>query len=105
MDRVGRSDRVRLAFQLLDETRGAAPLPDADQPQGSDAGLAQRREFGSRDLIQAAYAPAVTPTQLVQPDEAVAGGDDRSPHPLRLRSCTADRCQGDQFAAFFRRAP
>src|SRR5690625_6610351 len=73
MDRVGRSDRVRLAFQLLDETRGAAPLPDADQPQSSDAGLAQRREFGSRDLIQAGYATAVTPTQLVQPVEAVAG--------------------------------
>ncbi len=52
--RIGRSDRIRLAHHLLDALGGEAAFPQADQPQPGDAALRQQVQLLVRDLVEAA---------------------------------------------------
>ncbi len=82
--RIGRRHGILVAAQLLDGLRGAAALPDADQPQRVHAAVGERLQFFVGDLVETANVPAVKPAQLRQPHVRALGDHHRGRHPCRI---------------------
>ena len=83
-ERIGGGDGVLVAAELLDGLRGAAALPDADQPERIDAATRQRRELFVGNLVEAVDVRGHTAAELRQPDVGALGDQHGGRHPGRV---------------------
>ena len=80
-ERIGAGHGVVIAAELLDGLRGAAALPDADQPQRVHAAAGQVVELFIRHLVELVNVPRVFTGELRQPHVGALGDKHRGRHP------------------------
>ncbi len=81
-ERIGRGDGLGLAAEALDGLRGAAALPEADEPKAVHAAVAEYVELFVGNLIQAGDGASVLERELMQPDVGALGDEHDVGHPL-----------------------
>ena len=82
IERVGRSDSVVVAAELLDGLRGGASFPHADEPERVDAVPGQAAQLFVGNLVQAIDVAAVVAGELLQPDVGALGDEHGGGHPF-----------------------
>jgi len=85
VQRIRRSDGVRVTSDLLDALRGFGTLPNPNQPKPGEPALRDEIKFFVRNLIQPVDVAAVLLGKLVQPDVGVLGQEHGARHPLAVR--------------------
>ena len=81
LERVGGGDRILVAAQALDGARCNAALPEADEPQSSDAARGQQLQLLVGDLVQAMDVAQIFFGELFQPDVGALGHQHHVGHP------------------------
>ncbi len=82
--RIGRSDRLRVAAHLLDLLRSRAALPQADQPQAGDTPAPQVVQLHVGHLVQPGEGALVFARELVQPDVYILRHQHQVGHPIQV---------------------
>ena len=84
-ERISRGHGIRVAAELLDGLRGAAPLPDSDQPKRVESAARELCQFLVWYLVKFGDAAAILPAHLRQPDVCALSYQHGSWHPGHVR--------------------
>jgi hypothetical protein len=84
-ERISRGHGIRVAAELLDGLRGAAPLPDSDQPKRVESAARELCQFLVWYLVKFGDAAAILPAHLRQPDVCALSYQHGSGHPGHVR--------------------
>ncbi|MEY4070828.1 MAG: hypothetical protein RL721_1442 [Candidatus Eisenbacteria bacterium] len=80
--RIGRRRGVGVAGVLLDAGRGAAALPDADEPERGDAERRHAVELAVGHLIESRDGASMVARELVEPHQRALGDHHGARHPV-----------------------